>query len=298
MERLVEEATRSGRALLHVLLDPALPETIKGKARKSATDLAKLLAELREHSTTPASKVLLDVIEATNYLDYLSEFSGHDAAERRDNVFELVAAMKEYDITHPDGSLEGFLQETSLVQDTDRFAGRTDRVVLMTLHSAKGLEFPVVFIAAMEDGILPHVRSLADDDLEEERRLCYVGITRARERLFLSHARIRYRFGKPEASIPSRFLDELPESFPKKVEIGYGESEVSFLDEPGGSSSVYDLSPESSILEVGNQVVHESFGQGVVMKVRGSGPRTRITVQFEEFGEKVLLQEFARLRKM
>ncbi|MFO0981034.1 MAG: 3'-5' exonuclease [Planctomycetota bacterium] len=296
VERLLEEAARSGRTLLHVLLDPELPEGVKGKARKAVADVGILLAELRERPRQIVTQVLMDVIETTHYLDYLGDFDRQDAGERRDNVFELVAAVKEYDLDHADGSLEQFLVETSLVQDQDDLSEVADQVVILTLHSAKGLEFPVVFLPALEEGVLPHQRAIKDNDVEEERRLCYVGVTRAREQLFLSHARVRYRFGQPEPGAASRFLHELPSDLGKRIDIGYGSSSVR---EGDGSSLVFEPEPdvEPEPLTIGENVVHGTFGSGTVTAIRGAGIRARITVQFDSVGEKVLLAEFARLRR-
>jgi DNA helicase-2/ATP-dependent DNA helicase PcrA len=182
VERLLAEAQASSRMLLYVVLDLELPEAIKGRGRKSVADFGTLIAELREHPRQVVANVLLAVLERTGYLEYLTEFGGAEASDRRENVFELMAAVKEYDLSHPDGSLENFLQETSLVQDVDDLGdGEANQVMVMTMHSAKGLEFPVVVMPALEEGVLPHLRAIQENDIEEERRLCYVGITRARE---------------------------------------------------------------------------------------------------------------------
>jgi DNA helicase-2/ATP-dependent DNA helicase PcrA len=257
-----------------------------------------LIAELREEPRGVVANLLLHILERTRYLEYLTEFSGVDSTDRRDNVFELMAAVKEYDLSHPDGSLENFLQETSLVQDVDALDGEANQVMVMTMHSAKGLEFPIVIMPALEEGVLPHLRSIQENDIEEERRLCYVGITRAREELILSHARVRYRFGQPEAAVPSRFLRELPEDSPRHISLGYG-SGTSTGAEDGGTSFVFepdpDLDPEP--LAVGDAVVHGTFGRGTITEVQGAGLRTRVKVRFENVGEKILLLEFARLRR-
>jgi DNA helicase-2/ATP-dependent DNA helicase PcrA len=210
--------------------------------------------------------------------------------------------VEEYDTSNLDGNLESFLQETSLIQDVDDLDEQADQVTMMTLHSAKGLEFPVVMMPALEEGVLPHMRSLRDndfEDIEEERRLCYVGITRAREELILSHARVRYQFGQPQSATPSRFLGELPADTPRRIELAYGSTGVTVRE--GGASMVFEPDPDADLdpqpLEVGDAVVHKSFGQGTVTEVLGAGLRTRIKVRFETAGEKILLLEFARLRR-
>jgi len=214
--------------------------------------------------------------------------------------------------------VQAFLEAISLVTDMDAADGQEESTVtLMTLHTAKGLEYPVVFLAGMEDGVFPHVRSLGDpEELEEERRLCYVGITRARERLYLCHAWSRTLFGSTDYYPPSRFLAEIPEelvhSIGEKVIGGRG----------GGGSGRPTASPaahrdavvnaavrrggetpgargaEHVGLKVGDDVRHDKFGEGVILDLEGSGDKAEVVVNFRDVGEKRLLLAWAPLEKI
>ena len=235
------------------------------------------------------------------------------------------------DITIPTGlaRVQAFLEAISLVTDldaelADAADGGADQstVTLMTLHSAKGLEFPVVFMTGLEDGVFPHVRSLGDpDELEEERRLCYVGITRARERLYLCHAWSRTLFGATDYYPPSRFIDEIPAELvhvlgedpaERRRGRGGGRSEhrdavVSAALAAGSSSGTAFGAPaapagargaEALGLRVGDDVAHEKFGEGVVLELIGQGERTEAVIHFRDVGDKRLLLAWAPLQRV
>ena len=187
---------------------------IKAKSASAVKDFRNIISELYKLPTYPVMEFVKQVIGKTGYIDYLEQSYEGDSEERLENIDELVNAASEYDNSNPEGSLQGFLEEVALISDIDKWDDQTDTVTLMTLHAAKGLEFPVVFIAGLEEGLLPHSQSKdSDDDIEEERRLCYVGITRAQRDLFLIHTRYRAKFGQRSPCIPSRFLSEIPGDF-------------------------------------------------------------------------------------
>jgi len=203
--------------------------------------------------------------------------------------------------------VQAFLEAVSLVTDLDDIEGEKRAVTLMTLHSAKGLEFPVVFLTGLEDGVFPHMRSLGEpDELEEERRLCYVGITRARERLYLCHAWSRMLFGRTEFYPPSRFLSEIPEEL---VEV-LGEGEALKRTSAGGMQAHRDAVVSAAIasntargaqlsgLRVGDDVGHDTFGEGVVVDVIGEGEKAEAVIRFRDVGEKRLLLAWAPLQKL
>ncbi|HZL99548.1 MAG TPA: 3'-5' exonuclease, partial [Planctomycetota bacterium] len=237
---------------------------------------------------------------------------GQDASERIDNVGELEAALVAYAPHAAEPSIAGFLQETALLSDVDGWKQGADRLTLMTLHAAKGLEFEAVFMVGMEEGLLPHARALDDgDELEEERRLAYVGMTRARRHLLLSFAGRRATFGAWGPTIPSRFLDEIPPERVEHVERR-GWSAPSRGGRPGGQrvseERVRTPDPDDeldfgggeagTVPRPGCTVRHAHFGQGVVVDVRGAGPSARITVRFEVFGDRQLVAEYARLEQV
>jgi DNA helicase II / ATP-dependent DNA helicase PcrA len=201
----------------------------------------------------------------------------------------------------------------SLVADADEIDDDTTRLVLMTLHTAKGLEYPVVFLIGMEDGVFPHLRSLGDpDELEEERRLAYVGITRAKERLYLSHAWCRSLWGQTQYNPPSRFIREIPDALVRAVEggrpSGYRgrgdgsgflgrDSIVEAAIRRGRVSPVKGTGADGLGLRAGDDVVHGKWGEGVVLEVAGEGDKSEAVVQFPSVGEKRLLLSLAPLKR-
>ena len=191
----------------------------------------------------------------------------------------------------------------SLVTDLDDIEGDKHAVTLMTLHSAKGLEFPIVFLTGLEDGVFPHLRSLGDpDELEEERRLCYVGITRAQERLYLCHAWSRTLFGRTEFYPPSRFLSEIPEELVRALGEtkpsggGYGAHREAVVSAALASSPARTRNVPA--LRVGDDVDHETFGEGVIIDLIGEGERAEAVVRFRDVGEKRLLLAWAPLQRL
>jgi len=283
--------------------DAAATAGLSGKALRGAQELAALLAELRAlmESVAPGDLVQL-VAERTGYLAELVAERTHEADGRIENVAELVGVAGEYD------DMTEFLETVSLVSDADELqdqpsrngrVGKADdtRVSLMTLHTAKGLEFPAVFMVGLEDGIFPHFRSIGEpDELEEERRLCYVGITRARRALYLSHAWVRNLWGTTSHNIPSRFLSEIPPELVRDV-VG----SVFGRGDPGTGRSARaeraSTGAEHLGLGPGDAVVHEHWGDGVVLQARGEGEKAEATVRFGKVGEKRLLLCAAPLRR-
>jgi DNA helicase-2/ATP-dependent DNA helicase PcrA len=287
-------ASRSVGLLAAVGAESALGE-IRGRAKKGLAEFAGLLDRmlpLREADAGVAIDVLLSEIDRDRWMASMDD--GQGVADREANVDELRSHADEYDRLHPEGKLRGFLEDVALVSDVDSLEEDTDKVALMTLHAAKGLEFPVVFIAGLEEELLPHARSLSEgggDDagLEEERRLLYVGVTRAEERLVLCHARTRLHFGEERWRQPSRFLDEIP---PELIEGREPE-----LDEQAMLGD-YQPPEEFPTLRVGERVEHDYFGVGHIEILQGSGVNARATVKFVHHGTKQLLLQYAKLRRL
>ena len=255
-------------------------------------------------------------LDQSGYLQDLREERSEEAEGRIENLMELVSAAREYEARHPEPSLAGFVDQLSLLSDVDEEAGARDaRVLMMTMHSAKGLEFPVVVIAGLEEGLFPHSRSIDDEaELEEERRLCYVGITRAEHRLVLTSAARRRNFGEYQATEPSRFLDEIPreliEEIPSAAAAPYQSGFSSSRTNPSGRDGswrgrvreeqpVYAYEDEDQStglgLILGARVRHPHFGLGTVISVEALTDDTKLVVRFSAVGQKTLRAKFARL---
>jgi DNA helicase-2/ATP-dependent DNA helicase PcrA len=292
---LLAAARANGLDFLELVVDESRRPALRGTAGKGAQLLAKLFDWLRRAPDRPVAALLQEVIEVTGFQRWLEETHGAEGPDRVENVQQLVADAHDFDELHQDAGLDRFLEERALVQDSDDAGGPADAVSLMTLHSAKGLEFRAVFLAGLEETRLPHRRAESEFELEEERRLFYVGVTRARERLWLSHASQRFVFGRMEPAIPSRFLHEIP---PGLVEGG-DDAEGFDGGAPGGMQLELDDDPfgDDADFRVGDRVAHEKFGAGCVLDVVGRGRTSRVRVAFHGF-EKLLDVSFARLKRV
>jgi DNA helicase-2/ATP-dependent DNA helicase PcrA len=265
---------------------------VRGRARKGLAALAGLLEQLAPLADAPAAEALDRVIEETQYFEWLKHLADDDLETREENVEELRTHAETYDRDHPEGKLRGFLQDVALVSDVDGWQEDEPRVAMLTLHSSKGLEFKSVFLAGAEEELLPHALALVegDDGEEEERRLFYVGVTRAQQRLVLTWARTRLHFGQTSWRNRSRFLDELPRDLVDGADADESEDEVlGSYEAPSGLAGADELH-EGAIVE------HEHFGRGRVDRLQGAGANARATVSFSAHGSKVLLVQYAHLR--
>ncbi len=243
------------------------------------------------------SQLIDEVLVQSGYRDYI--LSKEDGEERWENVMELKSVAGEYDEVEPEEALSAFLEKVSLVADIDELDEKADAVTLITLHQAKGLEFPAVFIVGLEEGLLPHRRSLDDPaEMEEERRLCYVGITRARKWLYLLRSYRRNLFGGSTANPPSRFLEDVPAHLTNTRGLWY-ESKARHSGSGLGHEPAPELPPLSTLtLRVGDHVRHSKFGDGVVMNCNPTREDHELTVVFEVAGVKKLLASLAPLEKI
>jgi DNA helicase-2/ATP-dependent DNA helicase PcrA len=277
---------------------------LQPRAVASMQRFVRMVDDLRtlvESGTGPAT-LLEAVLEQTGYLAELQTSTDPQDETRVENLHELEAVAQEFEEADPDGTLADFLERVALVADSDEIPDDDSGVVtLMTLHTAKGLEFPVVFLTGLEDGVFPHMRSLGDTvELEEERRLAYVGVTRARERLYVSRAVSRSSWGSPQWNPPSRFLDEIP------AELVDWLREQSAVDGPPpaiqqvasrptvrspGNRAVVALNP-------GDRVTHDAFGMGTVVAVEGAGDKAVASVDFGADGVKRLLLRYAPVERL
>lgn len=256
-------------------------------------------------SAAPPSAVVEAMLDRSGYLKELENSSDPQDETRVENLGQLVAVAREFEETNPDGGLDDFLERVSLVADADEIPEGEEHggvVTLMTLHTAKGLEFPVVFLVGLEESVFPHQRSLYDrNELEEERRLAYVGITRAQERLYVTRAVTRSSWGAPAANPRSRFLDEIPEDLVDWARIGAARSAYSAPSLARAASRPGVRSPGARpviALAVGDRVTHDTFGLGTVVGTRGSGDNTQAQVDFGTEGTKWLVLRYAAMEKL
>jgi DNA helicase II / ATP-dependent DNA helicase PcrA len=255
-----------------------------------------IMERLRERIDGGASvgDLLQETLSESGYLEALEAERTIEAQGRIENLEELVGVAREYDSAAEEPSLEEFLQQISLFSDQDALRDDEGTVTLMTLHNAKGLEFPVVFIIGCEEGVFPHSRAVESGDLEEERRLCYVGITRAKRELFISYARMRALYGQRDWNLPSRFIDEIPAEL---TDVEQQESR-----KPRAFSTRWDDGPVSrpeptpgASFSLGEDVMHASFGEGVVVGVEPGGV---VVVRFAgDASERKLMADYAPLKK-
>lgn len=308
VEAVLTIAASEGVSPFEVMEDAARYTALTKSAPRLA-DFVKMIRELRAISeTAPVSELIKAVYERTGYKAML-EAMGFEGVDRIANIGELVSNAVNYENENPDASLEGFLEDVALVSDIDNYDEDADAVVLMTIHSAKGLEFPVVFIPGFEDGIFPSMQSSMDpDELEEERRLAYVAITRAKEKLYCIHVRERMIFGKTQFNPRSRFIDEIPEEL---VDLGYMprfDTEApqkpkrkvisdEFFKKPELTANVGRTAP-SDKFSVGDRVSHYNFGEGEIISAKPMGTDIMYEIIFDKVGTKKLMATYAKLKKI
>ena len=308
----------SSRSMWARLLAGLEKREVPNRAVTALRGFRDLIAGLTTECANASVSIALGlVMDRSGYLKDLREDRSEEAEARIENLMELVSAAREYETRESEPTLGGFVDRLSLLSEADEAQGKKDaNVWMMTMHAAKGLEFPVVIVAGLEEGLFPHSRSTEDEDeLEEERRLCYVGLTRARERLILTSAARRRVFGDYQSTEPSRFLDEIPAELMRRIEPVVAPSWNSTRYEtrnpyanrrqgplkhkeveatPFASYENEDQSSGSG-LKVGKRVRHKQFGVGTVVGVEDEGDDMRVTVKFNTVGTKKLLARYANL---
>jgi DNA helicase II / ATP-dependent DNA helicase PcrA len=296
--------TLGGVPLWEILSDETSAKTLAGRSSKGVLEFAGLIKKYREQlDQVKGSEIIQGVLEDSGYLDSLKSEGTDEAFERIANVQELYNAALQFEEENEDTSLLAFLSNASLASDLDNTNEGQEKVSLMTLHSSKGLEFPVVFLVGMEQGLFPNFRSLEDPAaIEEERRLCYVGITRAKERLFISHARMRRLYGNTrEPASPSLFLGELPTEYvntnfgmglPQRFTTPIREVRQKKEKEaaPGSGAHEFDWN-------VGDVVVHNAYGTGEVTHIFGAGNKICLAVKFSGMGRKIIDPKISALQR-
>jgi DNA helicase-2/ATP-dependent DNA helicase PcrA len=308
--RLESLAAAQGLTGLEIL-EVALATDVVGRGPHSKLQaFAELLRELQAQvSHMSVADITREVLLRTGYVAHLEAEQTAEAQARLENLSELVNAADEFDRFAAGAGLQAFLEKTALLSDQDDLSSESGAIVLMTLHASKGLEFPVVFIAGMENGLFPHSRSFDDPpQMEEERRLCYVGVTRAQTRLFLTSAARRRVYGVEQTHVPSLFLADIPAA----CVHDYSAQPILAVTRQPWSATAHFPSPPSARepasppptsaarapYAVGSQVVHQHFGRGVVQKREGEGERLKLTVIFRDHGVKKLLAKFAPMQPL
>jgi DNA helicase II / ATP-dependent DNA helicase PcrA len=295
---LVQAANGARVSVGEAIFDSELLRSAVPKKLKELERFAELIAELRKSADGSVADLLVAVMERSGYVRELQAEDSHDARMRLENLSELVGVAREYEASEEEPSLAGFLANIALVSDLDALAEDASYVTLMTLHSAKGLEFPSVFLTGLEEGVFPHSRTLTEPaELEEERRLAYVGITRAIDRLFLSYAARRALFGNTYAYPKSRFLEEIPgldvlesDSVPLPRPAGGRWREVAIHESAGAGVHLG--------LQAGDRVRHPKWGEGSIESIVGAGGDGLVTIDFPNVGQKMLMLKYAPLEKL
>lgn len=274
------------------------------RSSKKLMQFTDMIEELRARNEELELPELFDeVMEKTGYLEFLSQDKS-TYQDRSENIQELKSNLTRYLQENEDGDLSSFLEEVSLLSDIDSYNEQSDVAVMMTLHSAKGLEFPIVFIAGMEDGLFPGRQSLYDpSEMEEERRLAYVGITRAKEKLYLTNAMVRMLYGSTSRNAPSRFLSEIPEEYLEKGEsqsVQHYEVSRRHFSQSGGfhpKRKSRPAEPSGETYSIGDTVYHRAFGTGVILSVTPMGNDQLLEIAFDKAGTKKIMANFAKLTK-
>ncbi|WP_163577999.1 DNA helicase II [Halomonas faecis] len=309
VEQVRSLARESGISLWQALHDGLVQGTFKGRAGSALTAFADLIEGLDNETAGMAlSEIVSHVVERSGLIAHHQSEKGEKGQARVENLEELVNAARAFtqgealdppEVGEGSVALESFLAEAALNAGDHEADDFEDGVQLMTLHSAKGLEFPVVFIAGVEEGLFPHRMSLEEAGrLEEERRLCYVGLTRAMRKLYLTHAEIRRLHGKETYQRPSRFLREIPEEFLEEVRLRGQVSRPVTATRPAvglSRQTSVDGGDDLPSLSLGQRVSHPVFGEGVILNAEGEGQRARVQVSFEGEGDKWLVLGFAKL---
>ena len=304
--KLQEYARANGTSLFMTLTQLHLIDSIKGKTKEKLEEFGILIFTLvSEMENRTVLDILESILDRTGYLAQLEESTDPQDQARAENIGELLSVAKDFQDTNPSGTVEDFLEQVALVNDVDSFEQEESKVTLMTLHAAKGLEFPIVFLCGLEEGLFPHSRTLMNpEEIEEERRLAYVGITRAEKELYISNATTRTVFGRTSSYLPSRFIDEIPEELvdglraKRKVPDDikrHVPQHMSVTSRPVTKPIVRN--EVIADWKVGDTAIHSKWGNGKVINVTGEGAGMKLTIEFPTQGVRVVMAKFAPVKK-
>lgn len=304
--KLQEYARANGTSLFMTLTQLHLIDSIMGKTKEKLEEFGILIFTLvSEMENRTVLDILESILDRTGYLAQLEESTDPQDQARAENIGELLSVAKDFQDTNPSGTVEDFLEQVALVNDVDSFEQEEAKVTLMTLHAAKGLEFPIVFLCGLEEGLFPHSRTLMNpEEIEEERRLAYVGITRAEKELYISNATTRTVFGRTSSYLPSRFIDEIPEELvdglraKRKVPDDikrHVPQHMSVTSRPMTKPIVRN--EVIADWKVGDTAIHSKWGNGKVINVTGEGAGMKLTIEFPTQGVRVVMAKFAPVKK-
>ena len=304
--KLQDYARANGTSLFMTLTQLHLVDSIKGKTKEKLEEFGILIFTLvAEMEDKTVLDILESILDRTGYLAQLEESTDPQDQARAENIGELLSVAKDFQDTNPTGTVEDFLEQVALVNDVDSFEQEESKVTLMTLHAAKGLEFPIVFLGGLEEGLFPHSRTLMNpEEIEEERRLAYVGITRAEKELYISNATTRTVFGRTSSYLPSRFIDEIPEELvdglraKRKVPDDikrHVPQHMSVTSRPVTKPIVRN--EVIADWKVGDTAIHSKWGNGKVINVAGEGAGMKLTIEFPTQGVRVVMAKFAPVKK-
>lgn len=304
--KLQDYARANGTSLFMTLTQLHLVDTIKGKTKEKLEEFGILIFTLvAEMEDKTVLDILESILDRTGYLAQLEESTDPQDQARAENIGELLSVAKDFQDTNPTGTVEDFLEQVALVNDVDSFKQEESKVTLMTLHAAKGLEFPIVFLGGLEEGLFPHSRTLMNpEEIEEERRLAYVGITRAEKELYISNATTRTVFGRTSSYLPSRFIDEIPEELvdglraKRKVPDDikrHVPQHMSVTSRPVTKPIVRN--EVIADWNIGDTAIHSKWGNGKVINVAGEGAGMKLTIEFPTQGVRVVMAKFAPVKK-
>ena len=304
--KLQDYARANGTSLFMTLTQLHLVDTIKGKTKEKLEEFGILIFTLvAEMEDKTVLDILESILDRTGYLAQLEESTDPQDQARAENIGELLSVAKDFQDTNPTGTVEDFLEQVALVNDVDSFEQEESKITLMTLHAAKGLEFPIVFLGGLEEGLFPHSRTLMNpEEIEEERRLAYVGITRAEKELYISNATTRTVFGRTSSYLPSRFIDEIPEELvdglraKRKVPDDikrHVPQHMSVTSRPVTKPIVRN--EVIADWKVGDTAIHSKWGNGKVINVAGEGAGMKLTIEFPTQGVRVVMAKFAPVKK-
>ncbi|MCY7284890.1 MAG: UvrD-helicase domain-containing protein, partial [Cyanobacteria bacterium CAN_BIN43] len=299
VDRLENAARELGVSLWQILSDETSVQTLAGRSAKPVLAFAQMMKSWQDQvGTLSASEIAQDVLERSGYVRELKADDTDEALDRLQNVQELYNAVLQFEENNEEASVTDFLANASLSSDLDKLdEEHQSKVSLMTLHSSKGLEFPVVFLVGLEQGLFPNHRSLEDPkSLEEERRLCYVGITRAEDRLFISYARERRLYGNRESASPSLFLGELPKDLLMGSLKGLPKKMTTPIREMKEQSNLPDIHEDD--WSVGDRIVHKAFGAGQVTHIFGAGNKICLAIKFPGMGQKIVDPKLTTLQRV
>ena len=317
IEKIEDRASLKEESLYSVLIDIDGNSDISRKAKASINGFVDIMSTFRSlKQIYPASKMIEKVMDITGYLDELEKDKSEESQDRIENLKEFISVAMEFESKNEDTSLEAFLTNVALTSEPNEEEEHADRVSLMTIHSAKGLEFPVVFLTGMEEKLFPIARAIAsmqDTQIEEERRLCYVGITRAKEELFMTMTGKRTLYGRTNHSVASRFIEELPDDCVERLnkvqkEISYSKASYNMLDKytkkymntvnkaemaKKANATIKQKTDIADLdnIKLGSKIHHPKFGTGTVVAVKGPD----ITIAFDNQGIKTINKEYTTI---